>query len=93
MSGTTSLEILRVWCCIPLPLGCARFPEFVQNFSERQILWSLCSIVFLAFTLKLSIQTSLSVAPELSISLSSHEKCQNFRKTSRPLRNPTKLVL
>ena len=23
-------------------LGCARFPQFVQNFSERQIFWSLC---------------------------------------------------
>ena len=26
--------------------GCARFPEFTQNFSERQILWSLCSVDF-----------------------------------------------
>ena len=32
---------------------CARFLEFVQNFSERQILWSLCSVVFHAFALKL----------------------------------------
>ena len=23
-----------------IQLGCARFPEFVQNFSEHQILWS-----------------------------------------------------
>ena len=66
-------------------LGCACFPEFVQNFSERQILWSLCSVVFLTFTLRLPIQTSLSVVPELSVSLSSHEKCPNFRKTSTPL--------
>ena len=27
-------------------VGCARFPEFVQNFSEHQILWSLCSADF-----------------------------------------------
>ena len=36
---------------------------FLQNSSEHQILWSLCSVVFYAFTLKLPIQTSLSVAP------------------------------
>ena len=48
--------------------GCAHFPEFLQNFSERQILWSLCLVVFLALTLKLSIQTSLSVAPKLPVS-------------------------
>ena len=65
--------------------GCARFPEFVQNFSERQILWSLCSGVFHALTLKLPIQTSLSVAPKLQVSLSSNEKCENFSKTSTPL--------
>ena len=27
-------------------LGCARFPEFVQNFSERQIFYNLCSVAF-----------------------------------------------
>ena len=64
--------------------GCARFREFLQNFSERQILWRMCSVVFHALTLKLPIQTSLSVAPELPVSLSSHEKCLNFRKTSTP---------
>ena len=55
-------------------LGCARFPEFVQNFSERQILWGLCSVVFHAFVLKLAIQTSISAVPEIPVSLSSHEK-------------------
>ena len=34
--------------------GCAR-AEFLQNFSERQILWSLCSVVFHALTLRLPI--------------------------------------
>ena len=34
------------------------------------------------FALKIPIQTQLSVAPELQVSLSSHEKSQNFRKTS-----------
>ena len=62
--------------------GCARFPEFLQYFSEHQIFWSLCSVVFLALTLKLPIQTSLSVSPELQVSLNPHEKCPNFRKTS-----------
>ena len=48
----------------------------MQNFSERQILWSLCSVVFHAFALKLPIQTSVSVAPEITVSLSSHENVQ-----------------
>ena len=64
--------------------GCARFAEILQNFSERQVLWSLCSVVFLALTLKLPIQTSLSVEPKLPVSLHSGEKCENFRKTSTP---------
>ena len=46
---------------------------FLQNFSERQILWRMCLVVFLALTLKLPIQTSLSVAPTLPVSLSSAE--------------------
>ena len=61
-------------------LGCARFLEIVQNFSECQILWSLCSVVFHALTLKLPIQTSLSVAPKLPVSLHSHEKLYKFQK-------------
>ena len=56
----------------------------LQNFSERQILWSLCSVVFHALTLKLPIQTSLSVAPKIPVSLSSAENCHKFRKTSTP---------
>ena len=44
--------------------GCARFPDFCKILDECQILWSLCPVVFLAFTLKLPIQTLLSVAPE-----------------------------
>ena len=36
-------------------LGCACFPEFLQNFSERQFLLSLCLVVFHALTLKLPI--------------------------------------
>ena len=62
----------------------------MQNFSERQILWSLCLVVFLAFTLKLPIQTSLSVAPKLTVSLHSGEKCEKFRKTSTPLEIDTR---
>ena len=66
-------------------LRCARFPEILQNFSERQILWRMYSVVFVDFhalTLKLPIQTSLSVAPELQVCVHSGEKCQKFRKTS-----------
>ena len=37
-------------------LRCARFPEVLQNFSEPRILWSSCSVVFPALTLKLPIQ-------------------------------------
>ena len=53
-----------------MQLGCARFPKFLENFSGRQILLSLCSVVFQALTLKLSIQASLSVSPKLPVSLS-----------------------
>ena len=63
--------------------GCARFAEFVQNFSEHQILWTLCSVDFHTFTLQLPIQTLLSVAPELHVFVSSLE---NFSKTSTPQR-------
>ena len=37
-------------------------------------------VVFHAFTLRLPIQTSLSVAPELQVSLRSGENCEIFRK-------------
>ena len=66
--------------------GCARFPEILQNFSEHQILWSLCSVVVHAFTLKLSIQTLLSVAPKLPVY--AREKCEHYSKTSTPLTPP-----
>ena len=55
------------------------------NFSEHQILSSLCSLVFHTFTLQLPIQTLHSVAPELQVFASSLENCQNFSKTSTPL--------
>ena len=66
-------------------LGHACFPKFLQNFSECQILWSLCSVVFHALQLKLPIQTPLSVMPKLQVCVLSGEKCKNFRKTSTPL--------
>ena len=53
------------------PQACARFYEFVQNLSECQILWSLCSVDFRTFTLQLPIQTLHSVAPELQVFVSS----------------------
>ena len=61
-------------------IGWARFPEILQNFSEHQILWSLCLVVFRALTLKLPIQTSLSVVPKLPVSLSSAEIVTNSGK-------------
>ena len=64
---------------------CARFVDILQNFSERQILWSLCSVVFLALTLRFPVQTSLSVAPKLQVCVHLGEKCPNFRKMSIPL--------
>ena len=58
------------------------FSEFLQNLSERQILCSLCLVVFHALTLRLPIQTSLSVAPKLLDCVRSGEKSENLRKTS-----------
>ena len=59
-------------------LGCARFAEVLQNFIEPQILWSFRSVVFHALTLKLPLQTSLSVAPKLPVYLRSGEKSEKF---------------
>ena len=50
-----------------ISLGCARFADFLQNFRERQILWRMCSVVFHTFTLKIPIQTLLSVTPTCSV--------------------------
>ena len=61
--------------------GGARFPEFTHNFSEFQILWSLCFVDFHTFTLQLPVQTLHSLAPELLVFVSSLGNCPNFRKT------------
>ena len=66
----------------PPPQKENRFPEFLQNFRECQILWNLCLVVFLTFTLRLLIQTSLSVAPKLQVWVRSGENCENVRKTN-----------
>ena len=45
-------KVLFMGSLIPLfwtSQECTRFPEFLQNFSERQILWSLCLVAFPAF--------------------------------------------
>ena len=60
------------------------FLKFLINCSERQFLWGLCLVVFRALTLEVPIQTSLSVAPELPVSLRLDEKCQKFRKLLHP---------
>ena len=61
--------------------GVCSFSWNFANFSECRILWSMCSVVVHAFTLKLSIQTSRSVAPKLPVFARS---CENFSKTSTP---------
>ena len=60
--------------------GCARLAHILQTLSERQILWSFCSVDFRALTLQLSIQTLHSVAPEAHVFVSSLENCQNVSK-------------
>ena len=45
--------------------------SFCCNCTERQILWSLCSVDFHTLTLQLPIQTLHSVAPELQVFVSS----------------------
>ena len=65
------------------PSGCASFTEFLQNFSQCQIFWSLCLVVFLALTLKLIVQTSHSASPTLPVFFCVQVK--NFSKTSTPL--------
>ena len=79
-AGKTSSFSIKGGC-----RGCARFPDFVKNFSERQILWSLCSVDFHTLTLQLPIQTPHSVAHELQVFASSLENRPNFSKTSTPL--------
>ena len=56
-------ELRRLW----YPGVCS----FCWNFTERQILWSLCSVDFHTLTLQLPIQTPHSVAPELQVFMSS----------------------
>ena len=46
---------------------CARFPDILQNCVVHQVFGRKCLIVFLTFTPKLPIQTSLSVAPTRSV--------------------------
>ena len=87
-TGRGRVSILDMLC--KTGQECARFPEFLQNFGERQILWNLCWVVFRALTLKSPIQNSLSVAPELPVCLCSGEKCPSFGKTSTPRRNRLK---
>ena len=81
------------WSQLRVTQECARFAEILQNFRERQILWSLCSVVFHALTLKLPIQTSVSVVPELTVSLSLQENCPNFRKRGHPSLKNVKMVI
>ena len=75
------LVLLLLPDCGTKPVTCTRESElaelpsgvcsFCWNFSERQILWSLCSVDFHTLTLQLPIQTPHSVAPELQDFVSS----------------------
>ena len=65
-------------------MGCACFYQFLQNFSECQILWSLCWVVFHALTLKLTIQTSLSVVPKIQFPVRSFENVKILGKKANP---------
>ena len=70
---------------------CRRYASYWNAFLfdmlsfHFNILCSLCSVVFLAFTLELPIQTSLSVARKLQVFARSGKKCEHFSKTSTPL--------
>ena len=62
--------------------------SFCWNFTERQLLWSLCSVDFHTLALQLPIQTPHSVAPELQVFVSSLKfsvkrahPCCTFTKT------------
>ena len=66
-----------IWREVVVPGVCS----FCWNCTERQILWSLCSVDFHTLTLQLPIQTPHSVAPELP---SFCEFTQIFSKTSTP---------
>ena len=55
------------WQISLLPGVCS----FCWNFTEGQILWSLCSVDFHTLTLQLPIQTPHSVVPELQVFVSS----------------------
>ena len=65
---------------------CARFPEFWQNFSECQILWSLRSVDFHTLTLQLPIQTSLFGASELQVFVSSLQNSKFQQNEDTPER-------
>ena len=52
------VRLARVGSLSTLHPGCARFPKILQNFSERQILWSLCSVVFHAFVIEIAYSNS-----------------------------------
>ena len=68
--SNTNLKLMQGYAC---------FLEFLQNYSERQILWNLPLVVFHALILKLPIQTSLSVAPKLQDSFSFRWKLWKFQ--------------
>ena len=81
MEGLVKVELMHYWNCIVQVhahiLGRA---DFLQNFSERQIFLSLCSVIFHALTLKLPIQT-FSFSQFIHVRV----KNENFSKTNTPL--------
>ena len=65
-------------------LGWDCFPDFLQNFSEHQILWRMCLVFFLAFILRLPIQTSLSVLPNSQFLCVQMKNVTNSVKQAHP---------
>ena len=79
----TYFRLILVETRYVISLRFARFAAFLQNFSERQILWSLCSVGFHAFALKLPIQTALSMTPNsqflwVQLKLSKFQENEHF---------------
>ena len=61
--------------------GCARFAEFLQNFSEWTDFVEFVFGSFSCFCIQIAHSNFTFCGAWTPVSLSSHEKCPNFRKT------------
>ena len=71
------------WATSDVFPGSARSFEILQNCVERQVFGGNVLDIFLAFTLKLPIQTSLSVAPNSKIVDVQVKKVKNSSKRAQ----------